>query len=120
MLKVAYKFYINSFSILDNPVHDYIILALVGLVTFFISYRIVGRLYNENIIVSRKVGSILHWVIRFIVFLVFCCSLGKVVSFYKLILVISKEVINFFIGMVVIVFVTLVLVKLKVLNNKEK
>ena len=80
MLKVAYKFYIDSFLILNNTLYNCIILALVGFVTLIISYRIVGRLYNENIIVGRKLGSILHWWIRFIVFSAICFTIDKAVS----------------------------------------
>ena len=119
MLKVIYKYYIESFSILDNPLYDCIILVLVGLATLYISYRMVGMLYCENIIVSRKIGSILHWGIRFIVFSVICFTLDKAVRLYKLIMEIPKEVINLIIGTVVIVIVALAVVKLKVLNNKE-
>ncbi len=47
-----------------------IILAVVGLAAYIIAYRAVGDLYSDGWIDGGTVGSVLHWVIRLITFII--------------------------------------------------
>ena len=49
---------------------EWLILAVIGLAAYIIAYKAVGELYSDGWIDGSTAGSILHWVIRFIFFVV--------------------------------------------------
>ncbi len=83
MLKALFQYLTDSYALLENPVDNYIIMGVVGIVAFLIAYRIVGWFYDEDIISGSRVGSILHWIIRFIVFVAIYYVVATVIRIYK-------------------------------------
>lgn len=53
-----------------NPIYEYVILALIGLVAYGIAYSKVGDMYHGGLISGRTEGSFFHWLIRLILFVV--------------------------------------------------
>lgn len=51
-----------------NPIYEYVILALIGLVAYGIAYSKVGDMYHGGLISGRTEGSFFHWLIRLILF----------------------------------------------------
>ena len=49
---------------------EWIILAVVGLAAYIIAYRAVGDLYSDGWIDGSTAGSVLHWIIRLIAFII--------------------------------------------------
>jgi len=49
---------------------EWIILAVVELAAYVIAYRAVGNLYSDGLIDGRTAGSVFHWIIRLIAFIV--------------------------------------------------
>ncbi len=49
---------------------EWITLAAVGFIAYIIAYRAVGDLYCDGWIDGGTAGSVLHWIIRLIVFIV--------------------------------------------------
>ena len=49
---------------------EWIILAVIELAAFAIAFRAVGNLYADGMISGSTAGSVLHWIIRLIVFVV--------------------------------------------------
>lgn len=47
---------------------EWLILGVIGTVAYIIAYRYVGTLYRSGDINGSTVGSIIHWVIRLLVF----------------------------------------------------
>ena len=43
---------------------EYIILCIIGEVSYLMAWNIVGDLYSNGIISGRSIGSDLHWLIR--------------------------------------------------------
>lgn len=69
----------SPLSLFENPIHNYIAMALIGVVAFGIAYRAVGELGLRG-----EAGSIAHWIIRFFVFVfiwLFCCIVIKIITF---------------------------------------
>lgn len=65
------------FNILTDPLGlpiewywEYLILAVIGAVTYAIAYRCVGDMYSGGMIRGRGTGSFFHWLIRLILFVV--------------------------------------------------
>ena len=67
-MKAWFKFITESYSLLENPIEDWILMSVIGVLAFVIAYGVVGKLYAIGIIGGRDAGHILHWMIRFIVF----------------------------------------------------
>lgn len=52
------------------PLQEYLILLVIGSVAFAIAYSLVGDMYAMGDISTGAEGSIFHWIIRFVAFLV--------------------------------------------------
>ena len=63
---------------------EYIILIVVNTVAFELAFAAVGKLYSDNIIHGKKTGSVLHWIVRILAFLVLCGLLYRLIAFVKL------------------------------------
>ena len=61
MLKILFQYLTDSYALLENPVGNYIIMGVVG----------------------SSAGSILHWIIRFIVFVVIYYVIATIIRLYK-------------------------------------
>ncbi len=92
MLKFMFEYLTNSFSLLENPVDNYIIMAVVLGIAYLIAYNIVGWLYHVDVIEGRSAGRVLHWVIRFIVFLILYYLFATIIRIYKWIISVPKTI----------------------------
>lgn len=59
----------GEYVMFDNVIYNYIIMAVIGLIAFEIAWKFVGNLYSKDLIVSKNLGSFIHWTVRLIVFL---------------------------------------------------
>ena len=64
---------------------EWIILAVIELAAFAIAFRAVGNLYADGMISGSTAGSVLHWIIRLIVFVVIWAVTYFVIWLAKLI-----------------------------------
>ena len=53
-----------------NPIYEYVILAVIGLVAYGLAYRKVGDMYHGGLISGRTEGSLFHWFIRACLFVI--------------------------------------------------
>ena len=51
-----------------SPLWDWIIMGLVGSISFMITYRFVGILKYEAGISNSGILSIIHWIVRFVIY----------------------------------------------------
>lgn len=69
----------SPLTISDNYFVNYIIMGLIGFIAFKVAFKIVG-----DIGLFGEVGSILHWIIRIVVFFLLwfvCCIVAKITKF---------------------------------------
>ena len=64
---------------------EWIILAIITFAAYVIAFRTVGDLYDGGMISGSAAGSILHWIIRLIVFVVIWAITYFVIWLAKLI-----------------------------------
>ena len=64
---------------------EWIILAVITFAAYAIAFRAVGNLYDDGMISGSTAGSVLHWIIRLIVFVVIWAVTYFVIWLAKLI-----------------------------------
>ena len=52
----------DSFSLLENPILDCIVLAIIGEIALRVAFEWVGDLYRMGTIDGSYAGHILHWI----------------------------------------------------------
>lgn len=82
-LKYLFEYIVDSFSLLENPLDDYVIMAIIGIIAYGIAYSLVGKLYSYDIIDGRGVGRIVHWMIRLIVFVIIFYLVATTIRIYN-------------------------------------
>lgn len=82
-MKYAFEYLTDSFSLLNNPIDDYVAMVIIGLIAYVIAYNLVGKLYSNNLIDGRRAGHILHWIIRLVVFVVTFYVAATVIRLYN-------------------------------------
>ena len=83
ILKPIFEFLIGGFTLFDNFIYDYIALGIIGSLAFVFAFKLVGFLYDVGVIESREAGSLLHWTIRLIAFLVLFIATYAVIWLVK-------------------------------------
>lgn len=51
-----------------EPLYEWIILGIIELIAYLVSFRIVRELYDSGSISGSFLGSLFHWVIRLMIF----------------------------------------------------
>ena len=51
-----------------EPLYEWIILGIIGLIAYAASFRIVGDMYDSGSINGSFLGSFFHWIIRLLIF----------------------------------------------------
>ena len=77
--KILFELLISPLTISNNYYLNSMTIGLIGIVAFKIAFKIVG-----NIGIRGEIGSLLHWIIRFLVFIllwVLCCLVVNIVKF---------------------------------------
>ena len=82
-LKYLFEYIVDSFSLLENPLDDYVVMAIIGIIAYGVAYSLVGKLYNYDIIDGRGAGHILHWIIRLIVFVIIFYLAATAIRIYN-------------------------------------
>lgn len=68
VLKPIFDWLVDGYSLFDNVLYNYVAMVSVGIIAYIVAKRMVRNLYADSMISGRGIGSILHWVIRFITF----------------------------------------------------
>lgn len=66
-----------------NPLYSYIIMFVVGEIAYQIAFSLVGDLYDKNLLQSSSGGSICHWFIRALVYIMIWAVLYALISIGK-------------------------------------
>lgn len=74
ILKPIFEMITGEYILFDNILYNYILynyiaIGVIGLIALKAAWNIVGNLYDLGIIEGKTSGSIIHWGIRFFVFM---------------------------------------------------
>lgn len=120
MLKFTFEYLTDSFSLLENPIDDCIIMGAVGVIAFLIAYNIVGWFYQTDIIEGGEAGHILHWIIRLIVFVIIYYAVATAIRIYYWIAGVPVYVWWIVAAAAVTVSILIVSIKLIIYRNEHK
>ncbi len=102
------------FELLTEPLglpiewyYEYIILAIIGVISYGIAYSKVGDMYRGGFIDGRTSGSFFHWLIRLIIFAVLWAITYGVIWLGKIIIADWQVVL---IGLGIVVALTFLIV----------
>lgn len=118
-MKLLFEYLISSFSLFEDPIKNYVAMAIVGYMAYIIAYDEVGLLYRLGLINGRESGHILHYIIRLIAVLVifFICSVAiRAYNWFHDLPVYKWWVIASVVG----IFTIALLVKICILFKKKK
>ncbi|MBR2278350.1 MAG: hypothetical protein IJ872_03955 [Eubacterium sp.] len=68
IFKFIFELLTDPLGLPIDKLQEYAILAVIGLIAYLSSYRIVGIMYDRDMLVTRTGGSFMHWTIRFVLF----------------------------------------------------
>ena len=88
ILKPIFEYITGNYIIFENPIYNYVIMGCVGVIAFGIAWFIVGELYAESLISGSEIGSIIHWGLRFIAFLIIYVIFLIAIWFIKMLIII--------------------------------
>jgi len=70
ILKPIFDLLTGEYTLFNNVLYNYVAMAIIGLLAYAIAFRFVGDLYRADMIFGKNVGSLVHWVSRYIIFIV--------------------------------------------------
>ncbi len=85
ILKPIFEMITGEYVLFDNVIYNYITLSIVGIISLKVVWNFVGKLYDYGIIMSKSSGSIIHWTIRLITFIVLFYILSGIIWLTKFI-----------------------------------
>ena len=84
LLRPIFELMTEKFTLLgDNILYNYLAMALIGLFSYVIAYKIVGRMYNSGAISGGHAGSVLHWIIRAVIFVALFYAFASIIWLIK-------------------------------------
>lgn len=70
ILKPLFDILTGDVAVMDNVLYNYLIMLVVGEIAFRVAWSFVGDLYRMGAIDGKASGSIIHWIIRLIAYVV--------------------------------------------------
>ena len=100
--------------------YEWIILAVIGWIAYLIAYDKVGSLYSGDFISGRVAGSLFHWIIRTIYFVVMWAIAYGVIWVGKFVMTHKMQVIIGLCSIVTVAIIVKFLIWIKERNELVK
>ena len=119
ILKPIFEIIKGEYILFDNVIYNYITLSLVGIIALKVAWDFVGKLYDYGIIMSKSSGSIIHWTIRLITFIVLFYILSGIIWLTKFIYLHKTESIIILSSSVIVIILYKFIQKVYRNNKKD-
>ena len=113
ILKPIFEMITGEYILFDDILYNYIAMGIIGLIAFKIAWNFVHQLYDWGIISGSNSGSLAHWSIRTIVFIVVFYIFSAIIWLTKFVYT-YRTIILLILG-IIILSITL----FKILKNKK-
>lgn len=115
LLKLLFELLTDPLGLPIPYIFEYIILAIIGLLAYVISYKFVGKLYDNDFIDGKTLGKLCHWTIRLFVFvMLWAISYGVIKLFYFIKANLEITLVLLFVSMLVLFTIGLIIKRKKV------
>lgn len=118
LLKPIFEWLTSNYYLFDNAIYNYFAMALVGLVALIVAWNSVGFLYNHDLISGRISGSIIHWLLRFIAFIVIFTIISSIIGLVRFILSIPTWI-WLVLGAIIIVSTTFIFIRCLIRRDRR-
>lgn len=118
ILKPVFEMITGEYVLFDNIIYNYITLSIVGIIALKVAWDFVGKLYDSGIIMGKSSGSIIHWTIRLITFIVLFYILSGIIWLTKIIY--SHKTVSAIILASIVIFMILYKFIQKVYRNNKR
>lgn len=108
ILKPIFEWLTGNYNLFINPLYNYVAMGIVGLLAFIIAWNVVGNLYDSDIINGSTAGSIIHWIVRIIAFIIIFSVVSVIIWIVKLIISVPIWVWWTLLGVLIIVIVCII------------
>lgn len=113
IMKPIFEMITGQYIIFDNVLYNYIAMSIIALIAFKISWDFVGKLYDNNFIIGRDIGSLIHWIVRIIVFIILFYLFSLIIWITKFILTYKFLILSIFIVILIIYLVIKIIIAIK-------
>lgn len=103
MLKFIFELAIEPLGLPIQWYWEWCILTAIGIVSYGIAFSKVGEMYRSKTISGRGTGSIIHWIIRFLCFVIIWAITYGVIWVVKFVIRHRKIIIFCLLGILIIV-----------------
>ena len=115
MLKPIFELITGEYKLFDNIIYNYIAMGIVGTIAYKIAKKTVRLLYKDDVIIGSGMGSLAHWTIRTIVFLIVFYIFSGIIWATKFVYTYRFKILS----CLIIIAVTFIIIKL-IKRNKKK
>lgn len=106
----------NPFSLSLEPIYEYFVLSIIGIIAFKISYSLVGEIGIDN----SGINTLFHWTTRFAIFVFLWAVVESCIKLYLWINLYKKELLFVLIIILLGFGSYYVIKKRKVVNDDER
>lgn len=92
ILKPLFEILTGDIAICNNVLYNYIFLVAVGEFAYHISYGVVGNLYSSAVITGRSAGSVVHWIVRLLIYFFAAYMLRALIWIYTFVISVPIQI----------------------------
>jgi uncharacterized membrane protein len=104
MLKFIFELAIEPLGLPIEWYCEWLILSIIGCISYRVAFSKVREMYRDKTISGRGIGSIIHWIIRLICFVIIWAITYGAIWLIKVIIQYRKIIIWSFLAIIIIAF----------------
>ena len=113
ILKPLFEILTGDVAVCDNIIYNYLIMLIVGEIAFRFAFSLVGDAYDANLISGKSLGSMLHWGIRLIIYVVIAYLIRGAIWLYFFIVGIPHWVWWTGLGLIVAIMIAVIVLRFR-------
>ena len=90
VLKPLFEVLTGDVTVLDNVLNNYLIMLVVGELAYRFAWNFVRDLYHTGAIDGKVSGSVIHWIIRFIAYIICAYIIRGGIWLYGLVIAVPQ------------------------------
>lgn len=83
ILKPLFEILTGDVAVCDNIIYNYLIMLIVGEIAFRFAFSLVRDAYDAGAISGKTAGSVLHWIIRLVIYIVIAYLIRGAIWIYN-------------------------------------